>query len=201
MARRKRNWQPNAYYHVVMRGNNRQNIFATAEDMLHLMRCIGHAHIEYRFTIVAFCIMTNHYHLLLCSEDDLSKIMRHINRKYSDYYAKRYRYVGQVYQGRYFSKEVYTPQAMLAVSRYIHRNPIETKVPMVNQLSDYPFSTFPYYHLPDTVPYPYIDTKQLPRYLPPPFQKTTEAYVEYCLMEIDQLNEGTRYIKNYLDST
>ncbi|PIC94854.1 transposase [Sporosarcina sp. P26b] len=194
MARRKRNWQPHAYYHVIIRGNNRQNIFATEEDMLHLMRCIGHAHIEYRFTLVAFCIMTNHYHLLIRSEDELSKIMRHINRKYSDYYAKRYRHVGQIYQGRYFSKEVDTPQAMLAVSRYIHRNPIETKIPMVKCLSDYPFSTFPYYHSANKMPQPYIDIEQLPSYLPPPFEKTIEAYVDYCLMEVEEILSIEQYI-------
>ena len=136
------------------------------------MRCIGHAYIEYRFTLVAFCIiMTNHYHLLIRSEDDLSKIMRHINRKYSDYYAKRYRHVGQIYQGRYFSKEVDTPQAMPAVSRYIHRNPIETKIPIVKHLSEYPFSTFPYYYSSDKMPDHYIDIEQLPRCLPPRLRK------------------------------
>ena len=193
LVRRKRNWQPNAYYHIVMRGNNRQNIFSTEEDMFHLMRCIGHAYEQYRFTLVAFCIMTNHYHLLIRSEDDLSKIMRQINRRYSDYYSKRYRHVGRIYQSRYFSKEVDTPQAMLAVSRYIHRNPIETKISMVERLADYPFSSFTSYDSPDKVLYLYIDTEQLPRYLPPPFPKTIEAYVEYCLMETDELLDIKQY--------
>lgn len=187
MARRKRNWRPNANYHVVMRGNNRQNIYATEEDMLHLMRCMGHASIDYQFTIFAFCIMTNHYHILLQSEDNLSKIMRHINRKYSDYYSKRYGYIGQLYQGRYYSKEVKSPYAMLAVSRYIHRNPIATKTPMVKHLADYPFSTFPYYHSSAPSPYPYIDTSKLPHCLPQPFEKTTEAYVNYCLMDMEDI--------------
>ncbi|PIC70847.1 transposase [Sporosarcina sp. P16b] len=187
MARRKRNWRPNAYYHVVMRGNNRQNIYATEEDMLHVMRCIGHASIDYHFTIVAFCIMTNHYHILLQSEDNLSNIMRHINRKYSDYYAKRYDYVGQLYQGRYYSKEVKSTYAMLAVSRYIHRNPIATKTPMVKHLAEYPFSTFPNYHSSTPSPYPYLDTSKLPDCLPPPFEKTTAAYVTYCLMETEEI--------------
>ncbi|WP_085132850.1 transposase [Sporosarcina ureae] len=187
MARRKRNWRPNANYHVVMRGNNRQNIYNTEDDMWHLMRCIGHASIYYQFTIFAFCIMTNHYHILLQSEDSLSKIMRHINRKYSDYYSKRYGYIGQLYQGRYYSKEVKSPYAMLAVSRYIHRNPITTKTPLVKHLADYPFSTFPYYHSSAPSPYPYLDTSKLPHCLPQPFEKTTEAYVHYCLMDIEDI--------------
>ncbi|PID02480.1 hypothetical protein CSV67_09265 [Sporosarcina sp. P2] len=97
MVRRKRNWQPNAYYHVVMRGNNRQNIFSTEEDTYHLTRCISYSHEKYTFSLIAFCIMTNHYHLLIRSEDEMSKIMREVNRRYSDYYSKRYRHVGRIY--------------------------------------------------------------------------------------------------------
>lgn len=187
MSKRKRNWRPNAYYHVVMRGNNRQNIFSCEEDMYHLMRCISHAAERYRFVLVAFCIMTNHFHLLIRSEDDLSHIMRQINRRYSDYYSKRYRHVGRIYQSRYFSKEVDTPQALLAVSRYIHRNPIETKIPMVEQLAEYPFSSFPYYDS-DALTLPnFMDVNSLPHYLPPPFTKTPMDYVAYCLLELDEL--------------
>ncbi|PIC63514.1 transposase [Sporosarcina sp. P13] len=193
MARRKRNWRPYAYYHVVMRGNNRQNIFATEEDMYHLMRCIAHAYEKYRFTLIAFCIMTNHYHLLIRSEDDLSKIMREINRRYSDYYSKRYNHVGRIYQRRYFSKEVDTPQSLLAVSRYIHRNPIETKIPMVKRLADYPFSSFPLYD-DTTTSLPYIDIHSILRYLPPPFEKTSESYIRYCLMEVEEILDIGEYI-------
>lgn len=187
MSKRKRNWRPNAYYHVVMRGNNRQNIFSCEEDMYHLMRCISHAAERYRFVLVAFCIMTNHFHLLIRSEDDLSNIMRQINRRYSDYYSKRYRHVGRIYQSRYFSKEVDTPQALLAVSRYIHRNPIETKIPMVENLADYPFSSFPFYNS-DVLTLPeYMDVESILQYLPPPFKKTSKDYVAYCLVELDVL--------------
>lgn len=183
MPRRKRNWRPDAYYHVVMRGNNRENIFATNEDMYHLMRTIGHAHNDYRFSIMAFCIMTNHYHLLIRSEDELSKIMMRINRKYSDYYSKRYHHVGRIYQKRYYSTAIEDPQGLLAVSRYIHRNPIETQIPMVKELTDYPFSSFPYYSSPHSFSPPYLDTETILRFLPS-LEKTKDAYCEYCLAEV-----------------
>ncbi|WP_233191625.1 transposase [Sporosarcina sp. P18a] len=187
LSKRKRNWRPNAYFHVVMRGNNRQNIFSCEEDMYHLMRCISHAAERYRFALIAFCIMTNHFHLLIRSEDDLSHIMRQINRRYSDYYSKRYRHVGRIYQSRYFAKEVDTPQALLAVSRYIHRNPIETKIPMVDCLTDYPFSSFPSNDAGTISSLTFIDTHSILRYLPPPFEKTRSSYVTYCLLKIDEL--------------
>lgn len=188
MPRRKRDWRPNVFYHVVMRGNNRHYIFRTDEDMYHLIRIISQALQDFRFSLAAFCIMTNHYHLLIRSEDDLAKIMRQINRRYSDYYCKRYRYVGTIYQQRYFSKPAENPQSLLIVSRYIHRNPIETNTPMVNDLANYPFSSFPVYAgQQPSANFAFLDTDTLPTLLPPPMEKTTKAYVEYCL---DELEEG-----------
>ena len=99
MPRRKRNWHPHAYYHVSMRGNNRQNIFQSEEDVQELMRVLEYCAGKDCFTMLAFCIMSNHYHLLIRSEYvDLAKVMARINRRYSDYYAKRYSHVGRIYK-------------------------------------------------------------------------------------------------------
>ena len=95
IPRQKRNWRPGAYFHVVMRGNNRANIYNDPQDKYHLMHCIEDAYTRYPFTIVAFCIMSNHLHILMKSEENLSKIMKLINRRYSDYYSERYRHVGR----------------------------------------------------------------------------------------------------------
>ncbi|REB08871.1 transposase [Sporosarcina sp. BI001-red] len=181
MPRQRRNWRPGAYFHVVMRGNNRANIYNDSQDKYHLMRCIEDAHTRYPFTIVAFCIMSNHFHILMKSEEDLSKIMKLINRRYSDYYSKRYRHVGRIYQRRYYSKLVSNPAALLIVSRYIHRNPIETRIPMVDDLKDYPYSSFPLYSNPYSEPQSYIDISLLPLCLPVTFGKTTAGYSSYCL--------------------
>lgn len=118
-----------------MRGNNRQPIFGTHRDMLELMRIFQHAHDRYPFHLLAYCFMTNHYHLLMKTESvPLGKIMGHINRRYTASYSKRYNHVGRIYQRRYFSKEVKSYPGLLAVSKYIHRNPINTKEPLVNRL-------------------------------------------------------------------
>lgn len=150
------------------------------------MRCIADAHERYPLTILAYCIMSNHFHILLKSEDNLSKIMSLINRRYSDYYSKRYRHVGRIYQRRYFAKEIDSPAALLIVSRYIHRNPIETKIPMVKALCDYRHSSYPIYSKVYSTPPTYIDTNLLPLCLPPTFKKTTEGYTDYCLQEFGE---------------
>ncbi|HEX5564497.1 MAG TPA: transposase, partial [Sporosarcina sp.] len=104
MARRIRYWNPYGYFHVTMRGNNRQAIFQTEEDKLNLMRAFEYAYDKYTFSMVAYCIMPNHYHLLIQSEVELSSVMARINRRYSDYYAKRYDHVGPIYEKRCYSK-------------------------------------------------------------------------------------------------
>lgn len=168
-----------------MRGNNRANVYNDEQDKYHLMRCIAEAHQRFQFTIVAFCIMSNHFHILIQSKDELSKIMARINRRYSDYYSKRYRHVGRIYQRRYFAKAIEDPHVLLFVSRYIHRNPLETKIPMVTDLHHYPHSSYPSYEHSSTNLYPYLDTSILPRYLPPPFPKDARGYCLYCMEVIE----------------
>ena len=193
MPRRKRQWHPNGYFHVIMRGNNRQRIFRTAQDMNHLLRAIDYARDFYPFTLLAYCIMNNHYHLLIRSpEVPLHKIMARINRRYSDYYSKKYHHVGRIYEKRYYSKEAYGPHAVLAVSSYIHRNPIDTKVPMVENLADYPYSSFPLYSSPGGVPPKWMDLELLPTLLPGGIDKTSTAYSMYCLLYRQQIEEDKK---------
>ncbi|WKA57806.1 transposase [Planococcus shenhongbingii] len=179
---RKRDFNPHSYYHVIMRGNNRQPIFKTKEDMFELKRTLLHVHADYPFTMLAYCFMTNHYHLLIKPlRDPLDKIMQRINKRYSISYSKRYGHVGQIYQKRYFAKEVDSRLGLLTLSSYIHRNPIETKVPMVERLELYPYSSFPLYADEDKPAPPFLDRTQLRQWLPEPFDQTNTAYAVYCL--------------------
>ncbi|MDX1807361.1 MAG: transposase, partial [Paenisporosarcina sp.] len=99
MSRRKRNWHPVGWFHIVMRGNNRSRIFCTPVDMAAFIAVIDECRERYRFTIIAYCVMTNHYNLLIKSPDvPLDKIMARINRRYSDYYSKKYLHVGRIYE-------------------------------------------------------------------------------------------------------
>ncbi|WP_252502142.1 transposase [Sporosarcina sp. Marseille-Q4943] len=182
MARRRRYWNPYGYFHVTMRGNNRQHIFQTDEDKRNLMRAFDYAYDRYPFSIVSYCIMSNHYHLLIQSEVNLSRVMARINRRYSDYYAKRYDHVGRIYEKRYFSKLANGLRAILDISSYIHRNPIDTKIPMVKSLEDYSYSSFQYYADVNKTPPRFLNTELVPTFLPKPFETSTHAYCLYCLV-------------------
>ena len=181
MGRKRRYWNPFAYFHVTMRGNNRQPIFQTIEDKKNLMRAIEFAFDKYPFTMLAYCVMSNHYHLLIRSEVELSKVMACINRRYSDYYARRYGHVGRIYEKRYFSKFAKGPNAIRDISSYIHRNPIDTTTPLVKKLHEYPYSSFPYYADDTKTPPRYLNTSLVATFLPKPFEQTNDAYCLYCL--------------------
>ncbi|MGM0899463.1 MAG: transposase [Bacillota bacterium] len=187
---RRRNFNPDSYYHVIMRGNNRQSIFNTKEDMLELKRAFLHVHQHYPFTILAWCFMSNHYHILIKPEQDsLSKIMSLVNRRYSHSYSKRYGHLGRIYQKRYFAKEVASPYGLLVVSSYIHRNPIQTSTPIVKRLAHYPYSSFPYYWNEDLPAPPFLDRSILSTLMPEPFAQTNAAYCLYCLKYKQQVEE------------
>ncbi|MBO1912481.1 transposase, partial [Microvirga sp. 3-52] len=128
------------------------------------------------------CVMSNHYHLLIRSEYvDLAKVMARINRRYSDYYAKRYAHVGRIYEKRYFSKQANGPNAILAISSYIHRNPIDTLIPIVEKPEDYPYSSFRYYANENLTPPSFLRTNVVANFLPNPIDKTNQDYCQYCL--------------------
>lgn len=177
MGRKRREWFPHAYHHIYSRGNNRQNIFCDATDIMEAYRLLTMIHNETPISICAFCFMTNHYHLLLKSEEvSISKIMGIFNKRYTDYFNGRYRHVGHVFQQRFNSSPVPYPQDLLQVSKYIHRNPISTKKPMVDHMEDYPYSSYRFYKYADLTPFPFLNLHDLPASFILQTQKTMEQY-------------------------
>lgn len=173
--------------HVVMRGNNRQDIFKNKSDITEFIRVLHYAYMKYPFMIIAYCIMTNHYHLLIRSpEAPLGKVMALINRRYTEYYKRKYNYSGYLYDRRYFAEMVASPKSLLTVSRYIHRNPIETTVPMVERLEQYPYSSYPMYFNKTPPPFPFLDLDLLPTFLPPNYKQTESGYCEYCIEDKEE---------------
>lgn len=181
IARKRRIWNPDMFDHVVVRGNNRQNIFFNKGDIEALFRVLNYTYSKHPFTIIAYCIMNNHFHLLIRSPHaPLSKVMGIINRRYSDYYRKKYDYTGYLYESRYFSKMVFGHSGLLAVSNYIHRNPIATMTPIVDRMEQYQYSSFRLYHTNSQPPYPFINLELLPSILPPTYDNSVQGYCKYC---------------------
>lgn len=180
MGRKRREWIPHAYHHIYARGNNRQNIFCDETDMMEVFRLLTMIHNETPISICAYCIMTNHYHFLLKSEEvSISKVMGIFNKRYTDYFNQKYRHVGHVFQQRFNSSPIPSPQDLLQVSKYIHRNPISTKKPMVARMEHYPYGSYKFYKGNSSPLYPFMNLQDLPNSFILSSEKTIEHYCEF----------------------
>ncbi|MEE4244449.1 MAG: transposase [Kangiellaceae bacterium] len=135
-----------AYYHVMNRGRGRQFIFHGKKYYQDFLTCLSQAHQRFGIEIHAYCLMGNHYHLLIKTpRGNLGRAMRHINGVYTQKYNHRKKTDGALFRGRYKAILIDKSTYLLEVSRYIHRNPVEMKKPLVDKLSDYEWSSYQSY--------------------------------------------------------
>jgi len=128
MARRKR-IEKVGFYHIVNRGVDRANIYLCDEDHLRFLEIVQDASIEYKFEIFSYCLMNNHYHLLLkTSNKNISILMQKINSRYSIYFNHKYNRVGPLWQGRFKSWYVYDECYLHTLVKYIESNPVKAKI-------------------------------------------------------------------------
>ncbi|MFC1788257.1 transposase [Patescibacteria group bacterium] len=132
---------PGALYHVMSRGNARQEIFSDDSDRFLFLEVLEKATWYHNILCHAYCLMDNHYHLLLeTPEGNLSMAMRDINGNYTQKYNKKNNSVGHLLQGRYKCHLIEKDPYLLQVARYIVLNPVRAKI--TKDPSDYMWSSF-----------------------------------------------------------
>ena len=140
MPRKERIIHP-GFYHVISRGVERRNVFLDGDDFDKFLSLMTKEFPTYNITTHAFCLMTNHYHLLLeTKEPNISDAMKRINSFYSIYFNKTYKRTGHLWQGRFASYYLYDDIHFWYVAKYIERNPISAK--MVKQIDHYKYQSF-----------------------------------------------------------
>ena len=141
MARPLRIEYPGAFYHVTSRGNEQKDVFRSRRDREQFLSYLQTASERYGAVIHAYCLMSNHYHLMLeTPEGNLSQIMRHINGAYTTYFNVKRKRAGHLFQGRYKAIIVDADAYALELSRYIHLNPL--RVGMVIKPEEYQWSSY-----------------------------------------------------------
>jgi len=142
MGRSLRIHYPGLIYHVINRGNNRQAIFLEDDDYERYLGVVYRFKKAYEFELYAYCLMTNHVHLLIRvgEKANISKIMQSITLAHTKHYHFKYRSSGHVWQGRVKSPIVSSDDYLLDVMRYIERNPV--KAGMVQRVEDYRWSSY-----------------------------------------------------------
>jgi REP element-mobilizing transposase RayT len=114
-----------AMYHVMSRGNARQDIYVDDADRQQFLHGLTSTASRLRWQLLAYCLMPNHYHLCVQTpEPTLSAGMRNVNGGYAQAFNRRHDRVGHLFQGRYKSFLVEHPEYALAVIRYIALNPV-----------------------------------------------------------------------------
>jgi len=131
MARPLRIEQAGMWYHVMNRGNAKETIYHDEIDYATFYKILGDSCLKFNVEIHAYVLMPNHFHLYLkTNEANLSDFMLRLSTAYSVWYNWRHLHSGHVFQGRYKAPVVESSRYGLAVSRYLHLNPIRTQ-PMV----------------------------------------------------------------------
>jgi putative transposase len=141
MARPLRIEYPGAVYHLTSRGNSRKNIFLSDLDRLHFFNTFDFVCNKYKWKCHAYCLMTNHYHLLVETIDaNLSQGMRYLNSVYSQKFNRNNDHVGHVFQGRFKGILVEKESYLLELCRYIVLNPM--RACLVSRVNDWPWSSY-----------------------------------------------------------
>jgi putative transposase len=140
MPRKPRLTHP-GYYHVISRGVERRDVFLETEDFEQFMDILQNVRKNYHIALHAFCLMNNHYHLLLETHDEnISEAMRVLNSHYAAWFNRKYSRSGHLWQGRYKSYILFDDEHFWNVVKYIERNPVAATI--VECIDNYPYQSF-----------------------------------------------------------
>jgi putative transposase len=141
MSRPHRNAYPGGYFHVGTRGNNKQAIYIDGVDRYWFLEMFGKATVRYEWSIYAYCLMTNHYHAVLCiPEGGLSEGMCELNGGFARWSNFRHGRVDHLFGRRFSSREIKTEEHLLEACRYVVLNPV--RAGLVRRPDDWSWSSY-----------------------------------------------------------
>ena len=128
MARAPRSGQQSGWHHVTNRGIDRQDVFRSVDDRVDFGRLIASGHDKFGVEVFAYCLMGNHFHLVLsCPRGGLSAFMQDVGAKFTRHTNERHGGDGAVFRGRFFSRVIPSNEYLLNAVRYVHRNPLDLR--------------------------------------------------------------------------
>ncbi len=133
-------------YHILTRGNNRQDVFKIENDYEKYIEILKRYKERYRFRLFHYVLMRNHIHLVLETTErggSLAEVMKGVNLSYVQYYKKRYKHIGHFWQDRYKSILISKDNYLLACGSYVELNPVRAKI--VEDPKDYRWSSYNMY--------------------------------------------------------
>ncbi len=156
-----REYDTPAYYHVYNRGAGGAAVFKDSQDKRKFLSILeryldetNENYLTFDIELLAYCVMNNHYHLLLYQDsepDEITKLMRSVSTAYSMYYNLRYKNKGHVFQSVFRASRITEEPYLLHISRYIHLNPRTYKTYYWSSLKYYLNTTPPNWIHPDRI--------------------------------------------------
>lgn len=130
------------FVHVIVQGVNKEYIFNNDEYIEKYLSIINKNKVKYNFTIIAYCIMNNHAHFLVYTEDilDFGKFMHKCNLLYAQLYNKEKNRVGVLFRNRYQTEPIYNIKYLTNCIKYIHDNPVKANI--AEKCEDYKYSSY-----------------------------------------------------------
>ncbi len=131
-------------YHIIQRGNQKQNVFRENVDFERYLQILLHYKKKYNFKLYAYCIMPNHIHLIVEVKEvnDLAKIMQGVALTYTLWFNKKYAKVGHLWQGRFKSTVIQKDRYLINCLNYIEYNPLRAN--LISSPLDYMWSSWKY---------------------------------------------------------
>ena len=160
MPRYPRNCLNTSFFHVMTQGINKTFIFDKSQDIEYYINKMRNLTKEQNVKILAYCIMSNHAHILIQTDkiDEMSKYMQRLNTSYGRYYNKKYDKVGFVFRNRYETEPIYNKNHLYNCIKYIADNPV--KAGICRKAEEYPYSRYPKFNTFTEEEYSFIDTKE-----------------------------------------
>ena len=126
-SRNKVTWLPGHYYHIYNRGARRKSIFYTSANYLFVLRKLKRYCLEFDLTLIAYCLMPNHYHFLVRQngENRAGLLPQRVFLSYTKAFNKSYQESGTLFEGQFKVKHVNNEPWLLYLCKYIHFNPVK----------------------------------------------------------------------------
>lgn len=189
MPRMARQKSSTKVYHVILRGNAKQDIFLEEQDYYKFIKEICNTKEKYQYELYAYCLMSNHVHLIIYDKmDNLSKALQSLTVSYSSYWNKKYERVGHLFQNRFLSKNVETKSYLKTLCRYIHQNPCKSGIA---EMEEYPWSSYQEYRRKSKI----IDTRQILEVFGRGRQESIDNFIAFHKIkkEKEQIKERVEY--------
>lgn len=190
-----------AIYHVMAKSISEVDLFKDNEDKLMYLSKVKKYQKLYKFRIYGYCLMNNHLHLLIdANGSDISRVMHSINFSYAQYFNRRHKRHGHLFQDRFKSKIIKDDRYLVAVSAYIHNNPTDISQYEVCP-EKYEFSSLSVYMKLRQDPYELVEDGFVKSLFGNNPKSARENYIKFVYKcndkalkeELEFENEGTEY--------